>query len=40
LIPNGKGIQIISKIDTLDGVKKLTEILQETDGIIFVRNEL
>jgi hypothetical protein len=24
----------------LDGVKKLTEILQETDGIIFVRNEL
>jgi hypothetical protein len=26
-------------IDSLDGVKKLTEILQETDGIIFVRNE-
>jgi pyruvate kinase len=33
-------VQTNSKIDTLDGVKKLTEILQETDGIIFVRNEL
>lgn len=37
---NGKAIQILSKVDTLESVQRFNEILEESDGIIFVRNEL
>lgn len=38
--PNGKTIQILSKIDQLESVQRFNEILEESDGAVFVRNEL
>ena len=37
---NGKAIQILPKVDTLESVQRFNEILAESDGVIFVRNEL
>lgn len=37
---NGSIIDVISKIDTLEGVQQYENILKHSDGVIFVRNEL
>ena len=37
---NGKTIQVLSKIDQLESVQRFNEILEESDGAVFVRNEL
>ena len=37
---NGKSIHILSKIDQLESIQRFNEILDESNGVIFVRNEL
>lgn len=37
---NGKSIHILAKIDQLESVQRFNEILDESDGAVFVRNEL
>lgn len=36
----GGGIGILAKIDTIDAIHQYDEIIEEADGVIFVRNEL
>ena len=36
----GLGIGILAKIDTIDAIHQYDEILEESDGVVFVRNEL
>lgn len=38
--PNGKNINIIAKIDTLEGLKNYESIVDAADGVIIVRKEL
>ena len=37
---HGETIKIVAKIDTLEGVQRYKEIVEEADAVIFVRQEL
>lgn len=36
----GKNIQLIAKIDSINGLENFEEILNAADGVVFQRNEL
>ena len=38
--PEGKQIKVVCKIDTLEGVQHYENILENSDGVAFVRNEI
>lgn len=38
--PTGQGIGLLAKIDTIDAIHQYDEIIEEADGVVFVRNEL
>jgi pyruvate kinase len=37
---NGSNISVLSRIDTVDGIHNFDEILEQSEGIVFLRNEL